>query len=105
MPTLDFNVVIAILTSLGAVALVIWRGGIQVGKVEAIIQRLEGFETRLHILNELDTKVATLERSFEHYRSDHRELKGRIDTIENREWSRNETTGRHIFPPPDDTKR
>jgi hypothetical protein len=102
--SLDINVVLAIITAIGAAIMVIWRGGIQVGKVEAIIGRLEGFETRLHVLNELDTKVSTIERSIDHIRSDHKELRTRVEKIDEREWSRGEATGRFRYPPPDDKK-
>ena len=93
----DLNVILAIVVAIGSAVMVVWRGGIQVGKVEAIIQRLEGFETRLHKLNELDTKVETMTRTIEHVRSDHRELKAQVEKIDSREWER---TGRFHFPPP-----
>jgi len=82
---IDPNVIVAILTSLGAgalsVGLVLFHGGRQAGKVEAAVNRLTGIETKLGKVDELAVSVGTLQNAFTSLRSDHKELKVKIDRV------------------------
>ena len=81
---MDLNVLIAIVTALGSVALVLWHGGRQVGRVESAITRLLGIETvtkeTASTVQKHEVKLGILENSFSALRSDHRELKSKVDS-------------------------
>lgn len=78
------EVVVAIITSIVSVALVVWNGGRQAGRVQAAIDRLKGIEEKLDKVPELTVKVGTLEQLYERGRSDHKELRATVDRMRER---------------------
>jgi Tfp pilus assembly protein PilE len=80
----DLNVVVAIVVSLGSAALVIWRGGVQVGRIEAALTRLIGIEARLEKVDSLELSVAVLNEQNRAQKSQHNELKQEVALMRSR---------------------
>lgn len=78
------TVVISIVTPLASAALIIWRGGVQVGRVESAIKRLSEIESKLIVVDELKVKVTTLEYAQTRFQSDFRQLERRVEKVSDR---------------------
>jgi hypothetical protein len=76
---MELNVVIALLTCFGTGCMVLFHGGRQVGRVEAAVSRLSGIEKSLEKIGELVTRVGVLEGAYERLRSDHKDLRHKVD--------------------------
>lgn len=79
----------AILTCLGCTAVVLYRGGALVGRVETTLTRLVGIEAKLEAIPNLETKldvlgvkVGVVEAMAERMRSDHKDLAVRVTMAE-----------------------
>jgi hypothetical protein len=69
---------------LGSAAAVIFTGGKQIGRVEAAIGRLVGIEAKLAKVDEHNGLIWTIGEVVRNMRSDHRELRGRVDNIDSK---------------------
>lgn len=72
------DLLIALGTSVCSVALVLFAGGRQVGRVEAAITRLSGIEAKLEKVPIIEAKLGTLEDTYRLLRSDHKELRRQV---------------------------
>jgi hypothetical protein len=76
---LDINVGVALLTAAGSVAVVLWQGGRQVGKIETAVSRLSKLEEALKDVPLLRTDIEILKNLYERQHSDFRNLQNRFD--------------------------
>lgn len=88
---MDANVVASIIacgagvvTCLVTTGLILWKGGGQAERVETSVRRIEGLEKKLEVLSMIpvfETRLGTIENVIGQMRSDHRELRARVDVI------------------------
>ena len=83
---MDMNVLVgtiaagtATLGSIVSALLVIFHGGRQVGKVEAVIDRLSSIEEKVKLIPELEVRLGQQEQLAMRLRSDHKELARKVD--------------------------
>ena len=81
---MDPNVIVSIVVCLGSAAAVVWRGGVQAGRVEAAVSRLVGLESKLSELDEIRVQQAVLVEQNRTRKSEHKELRATVEQMRSR---------------------
>lgn len=69
------------LVAVVSLALLLINGGRQVGRIETVVNRLTGIETKLEKVIDHEVQIGILTQVVERLRSDHKSLAAKVDSV------------------------